>query len=1120
VTPEPRYGLAGRLARPFLRSKLTPVIVFASLLLGLGAVALTPREEEPQIVVPMVDVIVPMPGATPAEVESQLVTPLERRLWGIPGVEYLYSSSRRDAGFLTVRFKVNEPLEPSLVKVHQELEAHPELLPPGALKPVVRALTIDDVPFLTVTLHSAEALPAGALRQLADEVARELADVPRTANVAVVGGARRTVRIEPDPERLRTLGVSVAEVHGAVEGARGSLPAGALVEDGRRVELTASGFVRSAAELRRVVVAARGDRPVYLEDVARVTDGPEPEPAVVLLGQKGEAGFEQAATVVVAKRPGTNATELADAVLAKLDALRGRLIPSSVEATVTRNAGETAAEKSNELIEHLLIATLSVIVLILLAMGWRSAVVVAIAVPVTLALTLLLTYLNGYTLNRVTLFALIFSIGILVDDAIVVVENIHRHLYLPGPPRSFARIVLDAVDEVGNPTILATIAVIAAILPMAMVRGLMGPYMRPIPVGASVAMVFSLVIAFVVSPWAALRVFRREAHLPATDASGLHPSDPARDAPEPERDLPSAHPETAPEGRLARLDRKVIRKLLGSGPLRLGFLAGVGVLLVASTTLLYAGAVQVKMLPFDNKRELQVQLDLPAGTAREEALALGQDAARRLLAEPEVESVLVHSGVAAPFTFVGMVRHSFLREAPEQVDLQVNLVRKGDRKASSHQVAVRVRPELERLAQPRGARLKVVELPPGPPVLATLVAELYAPTAAERARLATEVRDAFRAVDGIVDVDSTLEPTAPELSLAVDRERAALKGVSPAHVIQTLAAAGYGAPLGTLHVERGPVQVPIVLQLAPAQRTRLDGLLSLTVPGARGPVPLSELVRVSQGAAPREIQHKNLKPVAYVTGDLAGAIESPLYAILALEKKLEGLRGDRGEVVARYGLAHPADTESASLKWDGEWHITLEVFRDLGLAFAAVMLLIYVLMVGWFQSFSLPIVILAPVPLSLIGILPAHGLLESFFTATSMIGFIAGAGIVVRNSIILVDFAELKLREGMPLAAAVEEAVLVRFRPMALTAMAVIVGSAVMLADPIFQGLAVALMAGAVAATLLSRYAVPVLYFMLARRGRAAELQREGALASATGANEPVPLRPEPECAPTGTDVY
>ncbi|BDG10342.1 efflux RND transporter permease subunit [Anaeromyxobacter paludicola] len=1089
MTSAPRRGLAGRIAQAFLTSKLTPLGVVAAILLGAVAVLLTPREEEPQIVVPMVDVIVPFPGAIPREVESQLTTPLERRLWGIPGVEYLYSTSSPGAAFLTVRFKVNEPLEPSLVKVHQELVAHPELLPAGARPPLVRLLTIDDVPFLTLTLHGAPT-PPGVLRALGEEVARELADVPETAQVKVLGGARRVVRIEPDPDKLRSLGLSLAELRPALEGASAQLPAGALVDGGRRTEVEARGFVLTASQLRRVVVAVRGGRPLYLEDVARVADGPEPEPAVVLYGEKGSAGFEQAVSITLAKRKGANATALAERVQRKLESLRGRLVPESVKVTVTRNYGETAGEKSNELIEHLLIATFSVIALIALAMGWRAGLVVAVAVPVTLALTLLLTYLFGYTLNRVTLFALIFSIGILVDDAIVVVENVHRHLHLPRGDRSFAATVIEAVDEVGNPTILATFAVIAAILPMAFVRGLMGPYMRPIPVGASVAMIFSLIIAFAVSPWAAMKVFRKEARLPACDPSGLHPADPAREPARPSPEDERRHAD-APEGAATRAYRKVMGTLLRSGKARLGFLALVLVLFAGAASLVWFGAVKVKMLPFDNKSEFQVQLDLPAGTAREDALAVGQRLARRLLQEPEVRDVEVHSGVAAPFTFVGMVRHSFLREEAEQVDLQVNLVPKSDRKAQSHAIATRLRPALQELAWPAGARLKIVEIPPGPPVLDTLVAEVYGPSAAERQRIAGEVLAAFQGTRGVVDVDSTLTPTSPRLSLVLDAEKAALHGVQPAAVVQTLAAAGEGDRLGTFHVERGAAQVPVVLQLAPAWRARAEQLLQLTVPGARGAVPLSELVRPVEGRADAPVFHKNLKPVAYVFGDLAGEIESPVYALAALDRKLDALRGQGGEVVPRFGLAHPEETETPSIKWDGEWHITLEVFRDLGLAFAAVLVLIYVLVVGWFESFLVPLVILVPIPLSLIGILPAHGLARAFFTATSMIGFIAGAGIIVRNSIILVDFIELKLREGMALETAVEEAGVVRFRPMLLTASAVLVGSAVMLADPIFQGLAISLMAGEVAATLLSRVAVPVLYYLYARRGRAAELQRE-----------------------------
>ena len=1085
TSPAPALGLAGKLARTFLASKLTPLLVVASILLGVFAVLLTPREEEPQIVVPMVDVLASFPGASPREVESQLTTPIERRLWGIPGVEYLYSASRTGKALVTVRFKINEPLEASLVRVRQELDAHPELLPAGAQRPLARLLTIDDVPFLTLTLHGGD-LPPGVLRKLGDEVALEIAAVPETAQVQVLGGARRQVRIEPDPGRLRSYGLSLAQLAPALEAAQAQLPAGALVDEGKRVVVEAKGFARTSRELRRVLVAERAGRPVYLEDVAQISDGPEPEPEIVLFGEKGRPGFEQAVSIAVAKRHGTNATQLAERVQRKVEALHGKLIPAAVQATVTRNYGETAGDKSNELIEHLLIATLSVTALILLAMGWRSAAVVGIAVPVTLALTLLITYLIGYTLNRVTLFALIFSIGILVDDAIVVVENIHRHLHLPGPRKSLARTVVEAVDEVGNPTILATFAVIAAILPMAFVRGLMGPYMRPIPVGASLAMLFSLAIAFIVSPWAAMKLFRREAHLSPSDAEGLRPADPERESPEPVTDPPG--PEAQPETRLTRLYRQQMGLLLRSAKARWAFLAIVLVLLGGAMSLVAFGTVKVKMLPFDNKSELQVQLDLPAGSAREEALALGQRVARKLLEQPEVSNVQIHSGVAAPYTFVGMVRHSFLRDAPEQIDVQVNLVPKGARKLQSHAIATRLRPLLEDLTHPAGARMKIVEIPPGPPVLDTLVAEIYGPGAAERDRTARQVLGAFQSTRGVVDVDTTFNPTSPKISLELDREKAWLHGVRPADAVQTLALAGEGIDLGDFHVDRGAARVPMVLQLGASKRSRVEQLLALTVPGARGPVPLSELVRVERGAEAAEIFHKNLMPVTYVFGDLAGEIESPVYALSALNAKLD-------PNLKPYGLSHPADTEQVALKWDGEWHITLEVFRDLGLAFAVVLLLIYVLVVGWFESFAVPLVILVPIPLSLVGILPAHGMLGAFFTATSMIGFIAGAGIIVRNSIILVDFIELKLREGMPLALAVEEAGVVRFRPMLLTAAAVMAGSAVMLADPIFQGLAISLMAGEVAATLLSRIAVPVLYYLLARRGRAAALQREGARA-------------------------
>ena len=724
MTNERKLGLAGGQAKTFRGSKLRPLIVLAALMLGVRAGVRTPREEEPQIFVPMVDLIVTYPGDSPKEVESQLTTPLERRLWGIPGVEYLYSVSRPGVALITVRFKVNEPQEPSLVKIHQELAAHPELMPAGAMKPIVRLLTIDDVPFLTLTLHGENQTP-GDLRKLGEEVARELSEVPNTAQVRVVGGARRTVRIEPDSNKLRILNVSLAELMPALQSAEAQLPAGALVDGGKRTEVEASGFVLEASELNRLVVAVRNQRPIYLGDVAKVLDAPEPEPPVVLYGGKTQPGFEQAVSVVLSKRAGTNATALADHVLAKVEALKGGLIPRDLKLDVTRNYGETAGDKSNELIEHLLIATLSVIVLILLAMGWRSAVVVGIAVPVTLALTLLLTFLMGYTLNRVTLFALIFSIGILVDDAIVVVENIVRHSHLPqNRDRAWKEVAVEAVNEVGNPTILATFAVIAAVLPMAAVGGLMGPYMRPIPIGASAAMFFSLAIAFIVTPWAAVRMLHgsRRQEAAANAECGVRS---AESKAEPAH-AGSHHEEDA----FTRFYRRMMGPLLAQRNWRWTFLGGIIALLLAAMALVGVGWVKVKMLPFDNKSEFQIILNMPEGSALERTAQAAREIGAAVRQEPEVTDYQIYVGMASPFNFNGLVRHYFMRRGAHVADLQVNLVNKHERKAQSHDIAKRVRPRVAAIAEKFGARVAVAEVPPGPPVLQTLVAEIYGPTEA------------------------------------------------------------------------------------------------------------------------------------------------------------------------------------------------------------------------------------------------------------------------------------------------------------------------------------------------------------------------------------------------------
>jgi multidrug efflux pump subunit AcrB len=1066
-----RVGLAGRIAHAFLGSKLTPLLIAASL--GLGALALlaTPREEEPQIRVPMVDVTVAWPGAEPGEIETRIVEPLERAMWGISRVEHVYSAARPGVALVTVRFHVNESNEESLVKVYERLSATASVLPPDALPPAVELHSIDDVPFLTLTLWS-ETSSSDELRPLAAELARELSEIPETSKAYLVGGQPRVVRVEPDPDRMAAAGVSWLSLSGALRSAAARQDAGTAVRDNRETRIEAGPLFRSAEDVARVVVGVRAGRPVYAADVARVIDGPgEATDAVFFVLGSARATSERvpgheypAVTIALAKRPGANATRLAEVALGKVEELRPRLLPASIHLEVTRNYGRTAEEKSDELVQHLLIATLSVVALISLAMGWRSGLVVGIAVPVTLALTLFIYFLAGYTLNRVTLFALIFSIGILVDDAIVVVENIERH-HREKPGRPFLRVAAEAVDEVGNPTILATFTVIAAILPMAFVRGLMGPYMRPIPTGASAAMLFSLAVAFIVSPWAAYRIFRRH----ETGGGG-----------------------EGSEGWQTRIYRRAMGALVARPSVRWAFFAGVAAILLASIAMVGVGLVKVKMLPFDNKSEFQVLVDHDAGTPLEVTLETARRMGRALSAAPEVADLQIYAGNAAPYNFNGLVRHYFLRRSPSGADLQVNLAGKHDRSLQSHDLAKKVRPALVEIAKSRGARVKVIEIPPGPPVLDTLVAEIYGPTASARESVARKVRGLFEGTAGVVDVDDSLDAPRDRLAVILDREKAGLKGVPAAAAVETMAGPGAGRDLGRLDVPASREPVPVRLRLSAADRGDLGRRLSLRVEAPGGAIALGELARAERTAEPPPVLHKDLKPVVYVFGDLAGERESPVYALAALNEKIDALPPEAGFRIERHAVEAPATSERPALKWDGEWQITHEVFRDLGIAFAVVLVLIAILVIGWFQSFSVPLAILLPIPLSLIGILPGHWAFGAFFTATSMIGFIAGAGIIVRNSIILVDFIELKLRQGMPLAEAVVEAGAVRFRPMLLTAAAVVVGSLVILFDPIFQGLAISLMMGEVAATFLSRMAVPVVYYLIARRGRAEALHQEG----------------------------
>jgi len=1059
-------GFAGKIAHAFINSKLTPLIVGASLLLGLFAIKMTPREEEPQIVVPMVDIYLPLPGSSPQEVQERVVKPFEGKLWEIKGVEYLYSMSRPGMGIITVRFLVGQPMEESLVKLYNKVMSNRGILPPGAGEPLVVPKSIDDVPIMTLTLWS-ERYDHGTLRTLAREVCDNLRKGENVAETEIKGGLTRQVRVTLDPSRLANYNLSPLQIAGAVQRGNSSLPSGSFSSNNKELLVDTGGFLESGDAVKRLVVGVSNGKPVYLADVALVTDGvKEPEDYVYFgLGASDRSDKSDksdiqhlsrkadypAVTISIAKRKGANATWVAEDLLKKVESLKGKLIPADVQVTVTRNYGETAREKNNELLFHMFLAAISVTILIALFMGWRAGAVAAIAIPVTLALTMLIFYLIGYTLNRITLFALIFSIGILVDDAIVVVENIHR--YFTTTVMKPLDAAIRAVDEIGNPTVLATFAVIASILPMGFVGGLMGPYMRPIPVGASMAMLFSMLIAFIVTPYFAFRFMKGESHHGKAE--------------EPE------------DSKLTAFYRKWMGRLIHEKPLRYGFLTGVVVLLLASCSLIYFKAVTVKMLPFDNKNELQVIVDAPDGTPLEQTARITREMGDALRTIPEVTDFQLYIGTSAPFNFNGLVRHYYLRRGPNMADIQVNLLPKAERTDQSHAIAKRIRPLVKAIADRYGARVKVAEIPPGPPVLSTLVAEVYGPSDAARADIAAKIKAILAKTVGVVDVDWYREDDQNKVTFTVDQEKAALSGIAVENVAKTLRIALAGQDVGLLHLPKEKEPVSINLRVPLSRRSSVDDLSSITVSGPKGNVPLSQLVKTSTGTEEKTLYRKNLKNVVYVIGDVAGQIEAPVYAILKMQKEIAALPTPDGTKIEILASRQPWSEEHMGMKWDGEWHITYEVFRDLGIAFGAVMVLIYILVVAWFKDFTTPLVIMAPIPLTLIGILPGHALFGAFFTATSMIGFIALAGIIVRNSIILIDFAEMKRREGMPLDKAIIEAGAVRFRPMLLTGAAVVVGSFVIVFDPIFQGLALAMMFGEIASTTLSRVTIPILYYIV-----------------------------------------
>jgi multidrug efflux pump subunit AcrB len=1086
VRPSASLGVSGRLARFFLGSRLTPLLAIVIAIAGVFAVVVTPREEEPQIDVTMANVLVPFPGASAADVERLVAIPAEQVLSGMRGVEHVWSVSSPGRAIVTVQFLVGVRRDEAVVRLHDTVLSHRDWLPPelGVGDPIVKAKGIDDVPIVAVTLHAEDVRSgAGDLERVAHAIEAELKRVPGTRDVRTIGSPGREVRVELDAARLSAHDVDVPAVRGALQAANAALAAGDLVRGNATVRVDAGGFLASANDVRDLVVAVRNGRPVYLADVADVVDGPPPSgarawhvPGKAGGGDPAEVGVAQpAVTLQVTKKAGENAVDVAARVERRLDELRDTIVPQGVAATITRDYGRTADDKAKLLIGKLLFATLSVVALVFVALGRREAAVVGIAVMLTLAATLFASWAWGFTLNRVSLFALIFSIGILVDDAIVVVENVHRRRAL-APEAPLADLIPAAVDEVGGPTILATLTVIAALLPMAFVSGLMGPYMSPIPINASMGMLISLVVAFSITPWLALKLAPKR-----TDA-GHGP------------------------GRLDRALATGFARLLapfvepGGGARRRAWLGvGIAVAIAVAVSLAALQWVVLKMLPFDNKSEFQVVVDMPAGTPVEATAGALSELAAHLALLDEVTDVQAYAGTASPINFNGLLRQYDLRALPEQGDLQVNLVDRHQRSRQSHAIALAVRPALEAIGARHRAKVKVVEVPPGPPVLSPIVAEIYGPDEAGRHAFAKAVREVFARTPHVVGVDDSIEDPAPRLVVRIDQRKAALAGIAPADAVATLRAALSGENATALFDGQSKFEVPVRLTLAPERQARLESALALTVRGSGGnAVALSEIVRVESSLRETTRYRKDLLPVTYVIGDVAGGADSPLYGMFAMRGALAEVAAPHGGPVDERFVTPPSDPWRAwSLKWDGEWQVTYETFRDMGLAYAVGLVLIYLLAVAQFGSYVTPLVIMAPIPLTIIGVMPGHALLGKPFTATSMIGMIALAGIIVRNSILLVDFAMSEVARGEPLARAVVGAAAARAKPIALTALAAMAGATFILDDPIFNGLAISLVFGILVSTLLTLVVIPVLYYAVHRRaddrGAAAAIPPQGA---------------------------
>ncbi|MHA3045300.1 efflux RND transporter permease subunit [Riemerella anatipestifer] len=1056
-------GFAGRIAEFFINSKLTILLMIALMIIGVYSSTLIPREEEPQIIVPMADVMVGYPGANPTEVENRVVKPLEKIISNIKGVEHVHSMAMNGKAMLIVQFYVGEDTERSYVKLYDELMKHKMMFPKGVYEPIVKTRSIDDVPMLGLTLWS-ENYNDYQLRQITEELASEIKKVKDVSLTNVIGGRARQLKVILDKAKMAESSVDALSVMQMIQASNGSSQTGSFVNNNQEYLLTTGQFLTSKEDVENLVVGTSQNMPVYLKQIAKVEDGASSPVNYVSMGfgqhtEKGQKNPSEypAITLSVSKVKGADAMKISEQILGKVEHLKKNLIPADVHVEVTRNYGETASHKVSELLMHLGVAILAVTILVMLAMGWRGGLVVFLSVPLTFALTLFSYYVLGYTLNRITLFALVFVVGIVVDDSIIIAENMHRHFHMRKLP--FKEAAIYAINEVGNPTILATFTVIAAILPMAFVSGMMGPYMSPMPIGASIAMLLSLFVALTITPYLGYHLLKVKDNEEHKEEQGLETS------------------------LIYKWYKKIEQPLLDSSKKRWTILGVTAVLLLISVLAFFTKWVAVKMLPFDNKNEIQVVIDMPEGTPLEKTAAVTKDVAQYLRTVPEVVNYQNYIGASSPITFNGLVRHYDMRGQNNTADIQVNLLDKSARSKQSHDVAKTIRPEIQKIAKKYGANIKIVEVPPGPPVLSTIVAEVYGPNYEEQVKIADQVQQILKQTDDVVDVDWMVEAPQTEFKIIPDNEKSMLNGIAPQQLVGNLTYLMGEYPISTLYDEKSNQPVNMVMKLDDAEKATLQEITALKVKGQMGNMlPISDIAKVEKHTLEKSIYRKDQKRVVYVLADMAGVLESPAYAILGMEEKLKKMNLPEGYSINELYMAQPSDESNFTVKWDGEWQITLEVFRDLGAAFLVVIIIIYMLIVGWFQNFKTPIVMMVAIPLSLVGIVLGHWLLGAFFTATSFIGMIALAGVMVRNSVLLIDFIEIRLNEGVPMKQAIIEAGAVRTTPILLTTGAVVIGAVIILFDPIFQGLAISLVFGAIVSTVLTLLVVPLVYYMTEKK--------------------------------------